>query len=189
MPDSNPKFLKPCVFFDRDGVVNQSPGPGYVLRWEDFHFNPGFIDAFKTVKANGYLAVLITSQKGVGKGLMPLSELNRIHENMQQFIESETGERFDGIFAFTGLPDCPHQPKPNPEMIFAAQTALSLDLKASWMIGDADRDILMGKAAGLGGTIRIKTDKPINPEAIANHTLTNIIDLSNILTDKLSAGN
>ena len=24
----------PCVFFDRDGIVNQSPGPGYVERVE-----------------------------------------------------------------------------------------------------------------------------------------------------------
>lgn len=188
MPDSNLKSLKPCVFFDRDGVVNQSPGPGYVLKWEDFHFNPGFIEAFKVVKANGYLAVLVTSQKGVGKGLMPISELNRIHENMQQFIENETGARFDGIYAFTGLPDCPHQPKPDPEMIFAAKSALGIDLKASWMIGDADRDILMGKAAKLGGTIRIKTDKPISPEAAADHTLTKTIDLSNVLADKLRAG-
>ena len=91
MSVSNSKSLKPCVFFDRDGVVNESPGPGYVLRWEDFHFNPGFIEAFKTVKVNGFLADLITSQKCVGKGLMSLSELNRIHKNMQDFIEKETG--------------------------------------------------------------------------------------------------
>ena len=34
---------RPAVFWDRDGVVNVSPGAGYVLRWEDFHFAPGII--------------------------------------------------------------------------------------------------------------------------------------------------
>ncbi len=42
---------KPCIFFDRDGIVNESPGPGYVERWEDFHLQPGFVAALKAVSA------------------------------------------------------------------------------------------------------------------------------------------
>jgi len=38
---------RPAVFFDRDGVVNLSPGAGYVLSWNDFHFSPGLIAALR----------------------------------------------------------------------------------------------------------------------------------------------
>ena len=47
-----------CVFFDRDGIVNCSPGPGYVERWEDFHFLPGFADVFQLVADLGYLSIV-----------------------------------------------------------------------------------------------------------------------------------
>ena len=46
-----PAVFRPCVFFDRDGVVNQSPGPGYVNRLEDFHILPGFVACVRAAAA------------------------------------------------------------------------------------------------------------------------------------------
>ena len=40
-----------AFFFDRDGVVNRSPGAGYVVRREDFHFSEGIIEALAFIKA------------------------------------------------------------------------------------------------------------------------------------------
>ncbi len=165
---------RPCVFFDRDGVVNRSPGSGYVLRWEDFHLNEGIAEALRMVRDNGYLAILITSQKGVGKGLMSQEDLDRIHRNLQTELVKR-GAAFDGIYAFTGMTNCPHRAKPDPEMILAAAHDFCINLNQSWMIGDADRDIEMGKAAKLGKTIRIKGDKPIAIDA--DHTLDSILKL------------
>ena len=152
---------KPCVFFDRDGVVNRSPGAGYVLRWEDFHFQEGIFELLRLVKDHGYLSVLVTSQKGVGKGLMFHVELSRIHDNMQQRLIEECGSGFDGIYAHTGEADCPHPPKPDPGMILTAADELDIELSRSWMIGDADRDIQMGQRAGLEGTMRLIGDKAV----------------------------
>jgi rSAM/selenodomain-associated transferase 1 len=166
-----------CLFFDRDGVVNQSPGPGYVLSEDDFHLNPGIADALLWLKKRGWLAILITSQKGVGKGLMTEADLSRIHQKMQSEL-AKTGAAFDGIYAFTGKPDSPHRPKPDPEMIETGSERFFVEPRQSWIIGDADRDIEMGKAAQLAGTIRIQGDKPIEIEA--DHTLkstTEIVDL------------
>ncbi|MEM6915579.1 MAG: TIGR04282 family arsenosugar biosynthesis glycosyltransferase [Verrucomicrobiota bacterium] len=153
-----------CVFFDRDGVVNRSPGPGYVLRKEDFHLNPGVSEAISSLKERGWLAILVTSQRGVGKGLMTLGDLDEIHQKMQRELGA-AGESFDGIYAYTGLDDCLYPPKPDPGMILAAAERFFIDLRQSWMIGDADRDIEMGKAAGLAGTVRIRGEKPIGFEA------------------------
>ena len=152
---------KPCLFFDRDGVVNVSPGPGYVLRWEDFHFQDGIFDLISLVKKHNWLAVLVTSQKGVGKGEMFHVELERIHRKMQERIAEECGSGFDAIYAHTGLPEDPHPAKPDPGMILSAAEDHDIDLSRSWMIGDADRDIEMAQRAELAGAIRLKGDKPI----------------------------
>ena len=162
----------PAVFFDRDGVVNRSPGGGYVLDWEAFEFTPGIFELVALVKEAGWLAILVTSQKGVGKGLMTAAALDEIHERMQLSLAEATGHHFDAIYAYTGRPDCPHQPKPNPEMILTAAHERGIDLSRSWMIGDADRDITMGIDAGLDGTVRIQGDKPIG--VVATHTVSDL---------------
>jgi D-glycero-D-manno-heptose 1,7-bisphosphate phosphatase len=158
---------KPCLFFDRDGVVNRSPGPGYVLRWEDFHFQDGIFELISLVKSHHWMAILITSQKGVGKGEMFHVELERIHEEMQKRIAAECGSGFDAIYAHTGVPEDPHPAKPDPGMILSAASDHDIDLSRSWMIGDADRDIEMAQRAHLEGSIRVQADKPIGVPATA----------------------
>ncbi|MFM7605215.1 MAG: histidinol phosphate phosphatase, partial [Prosthecobacter sp.] len=79
----SPLRLQPAVFFDRDGVVNVSPGEGYVLREEDFHLSPGIIEALIVCRKRGFLLILCTSQQGVGKGLMTQATLDAIHALMQ----------------------------------------------------------------------------------------------------------
>ncbi|MDF1656403.1 MAG: TIGR04282 family arsenosugar biosynthesis glycosyltransferase [Verrucomicrobiales bacterium] len=166
-----------CVFFDRDGVVNSSPGEGYVLNAEEFHLNPGIPEALAWLKMNGWLAILVTSQKGVGKKLMTASQLNEIHEKMQREL-AKSGANFDGIYAYTGTDECPFPPKPDPGMVLSAAESFFIDLRQSWMIGDADRDIEMGKAAGLAGTIRIKGEKAIGIKA--DHTLSETGEIINL---------
>jgi len=165
---------QPCLFYDRDGVINQSPGPGYVLNTDAFHLNDGIVDALKVGREKNYFQVLITSQKGVGKGLMSQSDLDQIHQQMQSEL-AEAGVAFDAIYAYTG-PDSPHQPKPDPEMILTAAKEFPINLSRSWMIGDADRDIEMGQQAGIQVTIRIKGDKSISIKA--NHTVNSITNLT-----------
>lgn len=139
--------LTPAFFFDRDGTVNVSPGPGYVLRWEDFHFMPGVRDMLAAVKARGWKAILVTSQQGVGKGLMTQEALDGIHARMQAALGPEAA--FDGIYVCTGLDGADPRRKPSPAMILEAAAAHQLDLAASWNIGDKERDLEMGKNAGV----------------------------------------
>ncbi len=155
---------RPAWFFDRDGVVNRSPGPGYLLSWDGWEWMPGIFDLLHAVREQGCATVLVTSQRGVGKGLMSEADLQDIHARMQDELQSQ-GIAFDAIYAFTGLASCPNQAKPDPQMILAAAEDLHLDLRRSWLIGDADRDIEMGKRANLFRTIRVRGDKPIGIEA------------------------
>jgi histidinol-phosphate phosphatase family protein len=155
----------PAVFFDRDGVVNVSPGAGYVLRVEDFHLSPGIIDALRLCKERGYKTLLVTSQQGVGKGLMTQADLDAIHAAMQARLQ-EQGAAFDGIYACTDLAGTGNRRKPSPVMIHEGEHDHGIDLSRSWIVGDHDRDIQMGLNAGIphAHTIRIESDKPIQLE-------------------------
>ena len=93
----------PAFFFDRDGTVNLSPGPGYVLQWQDFHFTPGVRDMLAAVKIHGWKSILVTSQQGVGKKLMSMETLHEIHTRMQEALGPAAA--FDGIYVCTGLDD------------------------------------------------------------------------------------
>jgi D-glycero-D-manno-heptose 1,7-bisphosphate phosphatase len=174
-----------AVFFDRDGVVNLTPGPGYVLRWEDFHFSPGIVEALALCRARGYAVVLATSQQGVGKKLMSQADLDLIHTNMQQYLRAH-GAEFDGIYACTCLktdPDCTCR-KPSPEMILCAAEDLDLDVSQSLLVGDADRDIEMGTNAGVPITIRIESENAHHVRA--THTLPDTTGLAELLGRLLS---
>ncbi len=172
---------RPAVFFDRDGVVNVSPGAGYVLRWEDFRFSPGIFTALRLCKERGYATVLVTSQQGVGKGLMSQAELDRIHAEMQRALAAE-GAAFDAIHACTCLADDPACAcrKPSPEMIHRAAADLGLDLARSLLVGDYDRDIQMAANAGIPVTIRVLT--PGHPATVpATRTVAATEELAAVL--------
>ncbi|MEI6535151.1 MAG: HAD-IIIA family hydrolase [Verrucomicrobiaceae bacterium] len=172
--------MHPAFFFDRDGVVNRSPGDGYVLRPEDFHFNEGIIEALSFIKSRGFKLILVTSQQGVGKGLMSQAVLDDIHNTMQTELGRHRAA-FDGIYACTclaNMPDCTCR-KPSAEMVLKAEHDFNVDLAQSWLVGDHDRDIQMGHNAGIKKTIRITDGAP----AITSSTyvLSNIGELLPLL--------
>ena len=158
----------PAFFFDRDGTVNISPGAGYVLGWADFHFQPGVREMLHAVKTRGFLAILITSQQGVGKGLMTQETLDEIHGRMQAALGACA---FDDILACTGLEGIDPRRKPSPAMIMEAAERHQIDLAASWNVGDSERDVEMGRRAGVGHNLHFGSAEFPDWEAIRSHWL------------------
>lgn len=144
-----------CVFFDRDGIVNKSPGPGrYVTRWRDFQLTPQFPACLRLVRQLGYQAVIVTNQRAVARKMMTLRDLKVMHLRLRRMLKRKYGLSLRDI-AF-----CPHAAgecscrKPEPGMLLAMAKKHQLDLKASWMIGDSETDIEAGARAGCR-TIRV----------------------------------
>jgi histidinol-phosphate phosphatase family protein len=139
---------RPCIFFDRDGIVNESPGPGYVEKWEDFHLQPGFVAALRTAAAKGYSAVVVTNQQGVAKGLYSEAELQDIHGQFRALLRTHGMDVLDIFYCpHFAADDCACR-KPRPGMLIEAAQKHGLDLSRSWMIGDSEGDIEAGRAAG-----------------------------------------
>jgi histidinol-phosphate phosphatase family protein len=163
-PTAEPRKARgrPCVFFDRDGIVNRSPGAGYVERVEDFHLLPEFVEALRLVRDRGYEAVIVTNQRGVSRGLMTQAALDAIHDRLRDALDRE-GLGLLAIHVCTANDNADPRRKPNPGMLLEAMAAHDLDAEASWMIGDSESDIEAGRRAGCGHTVLVAT--PSTPSA------------------------
>ncbi|MDQ1266151.1 MAG: D-glycero-D-manno-heptose 1,7-bisphosphate phosphatase, partial [Bacteroidota bacterium] len=70
--------MNKAFFFDRDGIVNHRIIGDYVKNINEFRFKDEFFQIFETVKSQGYLAILVTNQQGIGKGLMTEEDLRSV---------------------------------------------------------------------------------------------------------------
>lgn len=174
--------MKPCVFFDRDGIVNVAPVTRYVERLRDFHLQDPFFEAVKVANQCGYETAIITNQKGVSTGATPLAELNAMHDLIKREI-STRGFRLLDIFYCSATEDTDPRRKPNPGMLFEAAEKHGLDLAQSWMIGDNESDVLAGQRAGCR-TIYVGTKK-IN--LMPDFSVTDMTDLPSLLARALPA--
>lgn len=152
MPPAPPP--SPCVFFDRDGVVNQSPGPGYVNHLDDFHILPGFADCVRAAAEKGLPAVVVTNQRGVSRGLTPPDHLEAMHQRLRAELAREGLALLDILVCTADDPAHPDR-KPNPGMLLAAAERHHLDLSRSWMIGDRESDVQTGRNAGVAVTVLV----------------------------------
>lgn len=142
--------MNKAFFFDRDGIVNRRKIGDYVYSIEEFEFLPEFFPLFKTVKKAGYVAILITNQQGIGKGLMTENTLHEIHNFMQHELLKETEFQFDDIYYCGDLASAnSFKRKPQPGMILEAIEKWEIDPTESWMVGDSKSDAQAGKAAGV----------------------------------------
>lgn len=164
-----------CIFLDRDGVLNVDR-VDYVYRMEEFIIPPGVGEALRALKNAGYLLVVITNQSGIAKGIYKREDVYMIH----QAIQDGTGVELDDIYF------CPYHEKfdshsltrkPGSLMIEKAAAKYEIDMDASWMVGDHERDITAGTRAGLR-TIRLA---PKGTETQATHVVEDLLAASKII--------
>lgn len=160
--------LRPAIFLDRDGTLIREVD--YLADPELVELLPGAVEGLRAWRRAGYALVLATNQSGIARGLVTLEQLEAIHERLAR-------ELAEHDLALDDIRFCPHHPtegeapnrrgcgcrKPAPGMLFAAAAELDLDLEASWMIGDALRDLEAGSRAG-GRSILVRTGKGARTE-------------------------
>lgn len=145
------QFVRPqkTIILDRDGVLNRKPPrASYVKSWEEFHWISGAIDALVLLKNAGFTIIVATNQAGIAREIMTHEALLGIHESMQSELK-QAGAEIDKIYY------CPHGwdegcfcRKPKPGMLFEAQRDFCLDLTKTFFVGDDERDLAAGQAAG-----------------------------------------
>ncbi|HPH84082.1 MAG TPA: HAD family hydrolase [Ferruginibacter sp.] len=147
------------LFLDRDGVINYEKHKDYIHTWEEFKFYEGVTEAIKIFSTIFHRIIIVTNQKGVGKGLTKLEDLHTIHGNMQHEIE-KAGGHIDAVFYCADLEDSSPFRKPNPGMgLQAASQFPDIDLSKSIMVGNTISDMEFGRNLGVY-TVFLPTTRP-----------------------------
>lgn len=148
--------MQPAVFLDRDNTLIANDGdlgdPAQVELLE------GVAEGLRRLRQAGYRLVVITNQGGVARGKYTEDDVDAVHLRIAVLADQSAGmARLIDRFYY-----CPFHPeasveeyrrdhpwrKPSPGMLLQAARDLDLDLSRSWVIGDQDRDIAAGRAAG-----------------------------------------
>ncbi len=150
------------LFLDRDGVINYDMEDGYVLNKSQFQMLDGVPEALKILKDIFEVIVVVTNQRGVGKGLMTVADLDEVHGTMLQQIEAGGG-RIDRIYFAPEPNDDSFNRKPNPGMAYRAQQDFpSIEFSKSIMVGNRMTDMAFGRNAGMA-TVYLTTTHPEVP--------------------------
>lgn len=136
------------LFLDRDGVINKNKDDSYVFHKGEFTFLPGAIEAIKILSAHFGKVIIVTNQRGIGKGLMDDIALHEIHQHMIEEIE-KGGGRIDALYYCPIADDKHHDRKPNPGMLLeAAHMFADIVFSKSIMVGDKPSDMQLGRNVG-----------------------------------------
>jgi D-glycero-D-manno-heptose 1,7-bisphosphate phosphatase len=151
-----------AVFLDRDGVI-------VVPEFRDGRsFAPVTLDGFrlyerapeclKSLKAAGFLLIVVTNQPDVGRGAIPIPVMNEMHRRLRAALPIDDLR----VCTHTREDKCLCR-KPLPGMLTGAAKALGVALDRSFMIGDRESDVAAGRAAGCQ-TVFIDLDYAAEPK-------------------------
>ena len=138
---------RPAVFLDRDGVLNAATlldgRPYPPTSAAEVTILPGVATALAALRDAGYAIVVVTNQPDVARGTRTRAGIEAIHARLRAELP------VDAIYCcfHDDLDECACR-KPRPGMLLEAARELSLDLAASFMVGDRWRDTEAGAAVG-----------------------------------------
>lgn len=182
--EKNLKHKQKAVFLDRDGTINYHVG--FLRDIDDFKLLPGVAQAIRHINESGYLAIVVTNQPVIARGEVSDRELQQIHNKMETLL-GQHGAYLDAIYY------CPHHPdkgfpgerpeykiecncrKPKPGLLLQAAQDFNIDLSQSWMVGDSERDVLAGVAAGCKTALIDKKDGPCR-QAVVVESLNDFVE-------------
>jgi histidinol-phosphate phosphatase family protein len=164
-----------AVFLDRDGTINRYNG--LISREEQLELEVNAAEAIRYINSSGYLAICVTNQPVVARGMCRIEDVEGIHRKLQSLLGNEGAYLDDIVF-------CPHHPdkgyseenplykikcncrKPLTGMIEKMAERYNIDLSQSYMVGDSTTDIQTGINAGLH-TVLVRTGQGGSDEKYA----------------------
>jgi len=186
------KYHQPCVFLDRDGVINTMPkyldeegllvydSPHTV---DDFEFFPGAAEAIARLSAR-FRIFVVTNQPGIAYGKIASEEvIDEMHDHLLVEV-AKVGGVIDGILhclhseKHERMPGGRNNPyyhpnhpdrKPNPGMLLKhamleASIKRPIDFRQCYMVGDRAVDMLAGLQAGIPKHRLMLIQAPYSPD-------------------------
>jgi len=139
--------MKRAVFLDRDGVLNRSMvrhgRPHAPTSLDEFELLPGVIEAVASLRAEGFILIVVTNQPDVATGAVSAGVLDAIHLKLRALLSLDDIK----VCRHVDADGCLCR-KPKPGMLLEAAREWSIDLDRSFLVGDRWRDVSAGRAAG-----------------------------------------
>ncbi len=135
------------IILDRDGVLNEEKRD-FIKTPDEWVPIDSSMQAVSRLNEAGYRVVLATNQSAVGRGIIDMEALNRIHQKMHNSL-GRFGGWVDAIFF------CPDEPgpnstcrKPKPGMFEDIANRCETDLAGVPAVGDKLSDLQAAVTAG-----------------------------------------
>ena len=131
-----------AVFLDRDGTIIEDVA--YLRDPDEARLIPGAAQAIKRLNEHGLLAIVVTNQSGMARGLLSRHDYALTERRVDALLQAHSA-RLDAHYF------CPHLPeltgpcdcrKPGVLLYQQAAEQFKIDLGASWWVGDRLRDVL-----------------------------------------------
>lgn len=180
----NSQFTRRAIFLDRDGTLNEEVG--YICELAQFRLYDFAAEAVRVINEAGWLAIVVTNQSGIARGLLTEASLAQVHDRMETEL-AQAGAHVDAIYycphhetlgAPPYLMDCDCR-KPKPGLLRRAAEEFGLDLSACAVIGDRMRDVETAQVVGARGVLvltgfgldRAETESGVQPDHVAANLL------------------
>ncbi len=173
-----------AVFLDRDGTLIEDLE--YLRDPASVRLIPGAAGAVARLNQAGILAIVVTNQSGIARGLVSPEEYLLVERRLDRLL-AEQGAHLDVHY------HCPHLPeitgpcecrKPGPLLFRQAAERFGIDLAGSWWVGDRLRDV---EAADLFGGRGLLVESGPRPAGSAARRFPVLPDLAAAVETVLAA--
>ncbi|HEY9642516.1 MAG TPA: HAD family hydrolase [Coleofasciculaceae cyanobacterium] len=174
--------LRPGVFLDRDGVINnivwRQGMPVSPRTFSEFVLADGIQEAVQRLKAAALPVFVVTNQPDIAR-----------HKMTAEALEQMTAAVYQAL-PIDDLRICPHDNdddcacrKPRPGMLIELAQQWPIDLSRSFIVGDSWKDMAAGKQAGCR-TVLIARD--YNRETAADFAVTDVLAAATLILEMLT---
>ncbi len=152
--------MNKSIFLDKDGTLVDNSGYPDIVPSDKIYFKHT-VNGLKKFQEAGYLLIIISNQSWISKGRKTEKEIEKIFKSTISQYNTK-GVNINSYYY------CPHQEsdncncrKPKTGLIEKAIKDFNIEIKNSFIIGDREHDILLGKNMGLK-TCLVKTGEGKN---------------------------
>ena len=168
--------MKSAIFFDRDGILNQlvnrDHGEYSPQNFIDFKISNNAKKITEYTSSLGFLNIVVSNQPDISRGMLEMAELNKMTAELYNKLV------IDDVFYCLHDDNMCECRKPLPGLIFAAQNKWNIDLNASLMIGDTQKDFYAAKNANIDFYLISHT---LNSNIKVKNRIKDIIEIINII--------
>lgn len=147
-----------ALFLDRDGVINIEKDGSYIFGPDELHFYEGALEAIAKARQHFDIVLVVTNQRGIGRGMMTEEALKEIHASLLLSLQNKGGH-IEAFYFAPSIDNNNELRKPNTGMALQAKADYpAIDFSRSVMIGNNLSDMQFGKKMGMH-TVFLHTTK------------------------------